>query len=101
MRAHVAMAESDEHDAAQCLDRAFAALTRFETPISTWRVHGAAWDLYRRTAQFELAAAHRASARVHVAALADSFPPDEPLRDVLLSAPAIRRIREEEVEMSW
>jgi tetratricopeptide (TPR) repeat protein len=61
-RAQVAMAESDQHDAAQYLDRAFAALTRFDAPISTWRVHGAAWDLYRRTAQLELAATHRASA---------------------------------------
>jgi hypothetical protein len=93
------MAESEQHDAAQYLDRAFAALTRFDAPISTWRVHAAAWDLYRRTAQLELAATHRASACVHVTALAESFPPGEPLRDVLLSAPAVRRLREDEVEV--
>ncbi|HEX2452438.1 MAG TPA: AAA family ATPase [Vicinamibacterales bacterium] len=98
-RAQVAMAESEQHDAAQYLDRAFAALTRFDAPISTWRVHAAAWDLYRRTAQLELAATHRASACVHVTALAESFPPGEPLRDVLLSAPAVRRLREDEVEV--
>jgi hypothetical protein len=98
-RAQVAMAESNLGDAAMCLDRALAALRRFDAPISAWRVHGTAWDLYRRTGQPELAATHHASARAHVTALADSFPPGEPLRDVLLSAPAVRRIREDvEVE---
>jgi predicted ATPase len=99
-RAQVAMAEANWHDAAQCLDRAFAALTHFDTPpISAWRVHGAAWDLYRRTGQLGVAATHRARACAHVTGLAESFPPAEPLRDLLLNAPAVRRIREEEVQV--
>jgi hypothetical protein len=60
-------------------------------------VYGTAWNLYRRTGQPELAAAHGASARAHVAALAESFERDEPLRHALLSAPEVRRILEETV----
>ena len=39
---------------------------------------------------------HRDKALAQISALAASFDPGEPLRDALLDAPAVRRIRQEE-----
>jgi len=92
-RARVAIAEANWSDAEQSIDNALAALTRFDMP-STWRVHGTAWDLYRKTGRDDTAAAHRAHARTHIFALANSFDADEPLRQAFLSAASVRRIRD-------
>jgi hypothetical protein len=97
--AQVSIAESNLSDARRFVGHALAALKGTETPMSAWRVHGTAWDLYRRTGQLDEAAAHRASARAHVAALAGSFQSDEPLRQALLDAAAVRRIHEEGLEV--
>jgi hypothetical protein len=83
----------------ECLDRAFAALTRFATPISAWRVHASASELHRRLGHSRDAAVHRERARMHIAALADSFAPDEPLRLALLGAPSVRRACDDVLEM--
>jgi DNA-binding winged helix-turn-helix (wHTH) protein/tetratricopeptide (TPR) repeat protein len=93
--AQVAIAESNWNAARQSIDHALAALTRIDAPTCAWLVHGTAWELCRRTGQPELAAAHRSRARARIAALVESFQPGEPLRQVLLGAPAVRRIREE------
>jgi DNA-binding winged helix-turn-helix (wHTH) protein/tetratricopeptide (TPR) repeat protein len=98
-RAQVAIAESNWSDATQTIDHALAALRGTDTPTCAWRVHGTAWDLHRRTGQRDVAAAHRARALGHIAALVESFQPGEPLRDALLDAAAVRRIREEELEV--
>jgi tetratricopeptide (TPR) repeat protein len=98
-RALVAMGESQLTDARECLDRAFAALTRFEAPISAWRVHASASELCRRVGQAEEAAAHRERARAHITALAESFAPEEPLRVAMLSAPSVRRVYEDVLEI--
>ena len=97
--AQVSIAESNLSDARQFIAYALVALKGTDTPTSAWRVHGTAWDLYRRTGQLDEAAAHRASARAHIAALVESFQSDEPLRHALLDAAAVRRIREEELEV--
>lgn len=99
MGAQVSIAESSLRDAKPSIAHALAALRGTDTPTSAWRVHGTAWDLCRRTGQLDEAAGHRASARAHIAALAESFQPDEHLRHALLDAAAVRRIREEELEV--
>jgi hypothetical protein len=98
-RARVAMAESHWTDARQCIDRAFAVLARFDVPVSAWRVHATASELYRKVGPSEEAAGHRERARVMVTALAESFAPDEPLRIALLGAASVRRLCEDVFEM--
>ena len=98
-RAQVAIAESNWSDARQSIDHALVALRSTDTPTSAWRVHGTAWELHRRTGRGDMAAAHRASARAHIASLAETFQPGEPLRDALLDAAAVRRVLEEELEV--
>jgi hypothetical protein len=97
--AHVAMAESRFADAGQNIDRAFAALARFDVPICAWRVHATASELYRRIGRSEDAAIERERARAHIAALVESFAPDEPLRLAMLRAGAVRRVTEDVFEM--
>ena len=92
-RARVAIAEANWSDAEQSIDNALAVLTRFDMPTSTWRVHGTAWDLHRKTGRDDTAATHRARARTHISALAHSFDADEPLRQAFLNAASVRRIR--------
>jgi hypothetical protein len=93
------MAESNWNDARQFIDEALTGLRRIETPRAAWQVLSTAFRLYRRAGQPDTAAAHRAQARAQIAALVESFPGGEPLRDALLGAPAVRRIGEEEVEV--
>jgi DNA-binding winged helix-turn-helix (wHTH) protein/tetratricopeptide (TPR) repeat protein len=97
--AQVATAETNWREARQSIDNALAALSRLDVPTFAWRVHGTAWDLYRKMGQTETAAAHRARARMHIAALANSFERDEPLRQIFLGAASVRRIHEEALEM--
>ena len=98
--AQVAIAEANWNDARDAIDRAFHALTSTDALASTWQIHRTAWDLDRETGRSDLAAAHRERALAHVAALAESLEPGEPLRDALLDAPAVRRIREEELGLN-
>jgi DNA-binding winged helix-turn-helix (wHTH) protein/tetratricopeptide (TPR) repeat protein len=100
-RAHVAMAESNWADAREWIDRAFTALARFDVPISAWRVHATASELYRKLGHFEEAATERERARAHIAALVESFAPDEPLRFAMRGAESVRRIYEDALEMEW
>jgi len=93
--AHVAIAETNWTDATHAIDKALAAVSRFDVPTCAWRVHCTAWDLYRKTGQPETAAAHLALARTHVSTLANSFDHDEPLRRIFLSAADVRRTDEE------
>jgi hypothetical protein len=97
--AHVAMAESRFADAGQNIARAFAALARFDVPICAWRVHATASELYRRIGRSEDAAIERERARAHIAALVESFAPDEPLRRAMLRAGSVRRVSEDVFEM--
>jgi tetratricopeptide (TPR) repeat protein len=98
-RAQVAMAESRTSEAIQYVDRAFTELARFDVPICAWRVHATASELYRKVGRLEEAAVQRERALAHIAALAESFAPEEPLRIAMLGAASIRRVREDVFEM--
>jgi DNA-binding winged helix-turn-helix (wHTH) protein/tetratricopeptide (TPR) repeat protein len=97
----VAMAETRWADARHCIDHAFAALARFDVPISAWRVHATASELHRKIGQSEEAAIQLERARAHIATLAESFPPEEPLRFAMLGAASMRRVSEDVLEIEW
>jgi len=92
MKTRVAMAERDWIGARQSVRAALAILEKDEVPVSGWRVHTTAWELYRRQEDHELAEAHRVNAEAGIRRLAHSFPNDEPLRALFLAAGITRRI---------
>jgi len=93
VEARVALAGKDWKSAEAHLQQALAVLERFEIPTTAWRVHATASELYRHAKNGAVAETHRARAEAIVLALADSFAPDEPLRNTFLESAPIRRIR--------
>jgi tetratricopeptide (TPR) repeat protein len=91
-KARVAWAEKDSDGARRCIENALAILDKVEIPVSAWRVHATAWDLYSHQREDESAEAHRARAKELIMKIADSFKQGEPLRESLLSAAPVRRI---------
>ena len=92
MKTGVAIAEEDWMGAGQSIRAALGILEKHNVPVSAWRVHATAWELYRRQENKELAESHRVSAEAGILTLAHSFPHDEPLRNVFLAAGPVRRI---------
>jgi DNA-binding winged helix-turn-helix (wHTH) protein/tetratricopeptide (TPR) repeat protein len=92
MKTRLAIAEEDWTGAGQSIRAALAILDEHEVPVSAWRAHAAAWELYRLQKNYESAEFHRAHAEAGILALADSFPHAEPLRGIFLAADPVRRI---------
>ena len=92
MKGRIAIAERDWDAACQSVGRALAVLEEFEVPMAAWLVHATAWDLHSRAKDDERAETHRACAEAHVLTIANSFAPDEPLRQSFLAAAPVRRI---------
>ena len=90
--ARFALAELDASRAQECIARALSTTEGFEVPLASWRVHGTAFELYRNAGDRELAERHRALCRETIMQLANSLPAEEPLRQIFLSAPVIRKI---------
>jgi hypothetical protein len=88
------MAEKDWKGAEEKIEKGLAVVQRFEIPTTAWRVHATRSDLYRRAKKEAAAEAQRARAEAIILALANSFAPDDPLRQAFLSAAAVRRIRQ-------
>ena len=91
--ARVAMAEKNSKGAEVSIEKALAVVNGFDIPTAAWRVHRTRSDLYRRVKNTAAAEQHRARAEAIVLALADSFAPDEPLRNTFLAAGPIRSLR--------
>ncbi len=72
-------------------------LEKFEIPTAAWRVDGTAWDFYQQTNNQKAAETHRKRAEACILKIANSFPPEEPLRATFLAAAPIRRILGENV----
>ena len=87
----LAMAENNCTRAEDSLAKGLAILEEFEIPVTVWRVHATACDLYRQTRK-QSAESHRARAEFYIRALSDSFAPDEPLRNSFLTAAPVSRI---------
>ncbi len=93
LKTRIAIAEKDWMVAGQSIRAALAILEEHPVPISAWRVHDAAWEFYRLQKNGESAERYRGLAEAEILALADSFPDDEPLRDIFLAAAEpVRRI---------
>jgi hypothetical protein len=90
--ARVATAEREFNRAQTCIDQALSTMEGFEVPLAAWRVHGTAAELCAGVRNDAAAEQHRALSRATILRLADSLPPDEPLRARFLSAPAVGRI---------
>jgi len=90
--ARVAMAELDVPRARDSITRALSAMGGFEVPLAAWRVHATAFALYQNSGDRDLAERHLALSRETIMKLANSLPPEEPLRQTFLSAPMVRRI---------
>ncbi|MEO8753840.1 MAG: AAA family ATPase, partial [Casimicrobiaceae bacterium] len=93
VKARVAMAEKDWKGAEEQIETGIEILREFEIPTTAWRVHATRADVYRHAKDEAAADAHRARAEAIALALADSFAPDDPLRQVFLNAAPVRRIR--------
>jgi DNA-binding winged helix-turn-helix (wHTH) protein/tetratricopeptide (TPR) repeat protein len=91
-KARVAMAEGDLPRAQDCITQAVQAMEGFEVPLAHWKVHATAYELYQRMKQQGAAKKHRELSRATIVKLANSLPEEEPLRQIFLSAPLIRKV---------
>src|SRR5271166_1922206 len=92
VNARVAMAESDVTKARDYIARGLSAMEGFEVPLAGWRVHATACELYQALGERSLADRHLALSCDTLMKLANSLPPGEPLRQIFLSAPMVRKI---------
>ena len=99
VNARVAMAELDLQKAQECIAEGLSAMEGFEVPLAAWRVHATACELYENSGDRDLAKRHFELSRETIMKLANSLPAEEPLRQTFLSAPMIRRILGDRVEI--
>jgi hypothetical protein len=92
VKCRVTAAEGDFERAREYLANALEILEKFDLPVVGWRLHAAAWDLYRSLKDAPAAERHRARAQELMLRIANSFEPGEPLREIMLNAPPVRRI---------
>jgi DNA-binding winged helix-turn-helix (wHTH) protein/tetratricopeptide (TPR) repeat protein len=78
--------------ARQSLGSATKILTTAPVPFVAWKIHADAWELYSATRRPQEAEEHRRVSASIMRAIADSFANEDPLREVLLEAPAARRV---------
>src|SRR5262249_22631323 len=97
--AQVAMAELNWAAAEHAVNQALGSFAHLEVPTVAWHVHATASDVYRRLRRRETAAAHHKQALKHIEALVDSFEREEPLRQGVLDARSVRRLREQSLEL--
>jgi DNA-binding winged helix-turn-helix (wHTH) protein len=97
LNARVAIAEMDWAAGERNIKEALAILDRFQIPTVAWRIHATARELYQHLKKNKDAEIHREQAEAHILALANSFAPDEPLRQSFLDATPVRRILRERV----
>jgi len=90
--ARVALAEGNLQRAQECIAGALQTMVGFELPLVSWRVHSTASVICQSAGNLELAEHHRELSCTTILQIANSLPPEEPLRSVFLSAPPIRRI---------
>jgi tetratricopeptide (TPR) repeat protein len=92
MKSRISIAEQDWNGARKAIEQALAVLGTFEVPAVAWHVEATAWTVYSRSMEEELAEAHRARAEARILAIANSFSPDEPLRQIFLATAPVQQI---------
>jgi DNA-binding winged helix-turn-helix (wHTH) protein len=92
VNARVSIAERNYPEAQAHVEAALRLVDEYEIPLAHWRVHGTAFDLQTILGNRDLGEYHRRLSCRTILNLADSLPPEEPLRNVFLSAPFTRKI---------
>ena len=92
-QARIEMAGQNWTAALDRIQKGLAIVETFGIPVAGWQVHATYWDVCRLTRDDAAAETHRAQAEAALDSLADSFDADDPLRQLFLSAPEVRRIR--------
>ena len=92
IKTRAARADQDTGSARRFIERALALVSQFDIPVVGWRVHSSACDVCSDEGNYAGAEEHRARARELILRIADSFDPEEPLRQSFLAAPPVRRI---------
>ena len=92
IKSRVARAKKDHTGARLFIENAMAILDKFEIPMAAWQVHRTAEDLCADEEDHAGAGEHRSRAKELVLKIADTFDPEEPLRESFLTAPPVRRI---------
>ncbi|MGB9256382.1 MAG: AAA family ATPase [Candidatus Korobacteraceae bacterium] len=92
IQARMAMTGEAWVQAEEFLSHALQILLRFDVPMAAWQVYETGWKLYRELNQADKAEQQRRSAEAAVRSIADSFAPDEPLREIFLTAPRVSQI---------
>jgi len=92
VNARIAIAAREWNRAEGCIRKALSTIEGYEVPLAAWRVHATAFELFRKSGDKDLAERHLAVSRETIMKLANSLPAEEPLRQIFLSAPRIRRI---------
>jgi DNA-binding winged helix-turn-helix (wHTH) protein/tetratricopeptide (TPR) repeat protein len=92
IKSRIAIAEQESNLAQEYIGRALAILEEFEIPVAGWQVHATARSINLRVNDNKTAETHRERAEAYILAIANSFPPDEPLRQSFLAAAPVRRI---------
>jgi hypothetical protein len=90
--ARVAMAEMNWNQAEENIKQGLTISDNGDIPVTAWRVHATAWDLQRHLKNVKSAESHRNRAEAEILTLANSFEPDEPLRQSFLAAAPVRQI---------
>src|SRR4030095_8596711 len=98
LQARLSVAERNSSGAEEAIQHAVTIVEKFEIPIVAWRVHATAWDFYQNATNNatnkDASARHLERAAWCVMRVADSFAPEEPLRQTFLAAPPVLRIME-------
>ena len=84
--ARVAMATGDLVRGTECIAKALMTIQKFEVPLAEWRVYATAAALDDQLGNLESAKLHRQRSHATMLRIADSLPPEEPLRKTFLSS---------------
>jgi len=94
-RAKLALANGKQAEAEQYILKGLETIAAVDVPLTAWRIHAAAWQVYRQTNRAK-AKMHRSLAQSIVRQIADSLGEVESLRQSFLAARDVRSILSEE-----
>jgi len=100
LKSRIAIAELNWKQADDYVHNGLAILKEFDVPVAAWQIHATASDLYLHANDEQAAETHRSLAQGYILTIANSFLPEEPLREIFLAAGPVRRILAEK-KQNW
>jgi tetratricopeptide (TPR) repeat protein len=100
LKSRIAIAELNWKQADDYVHNGLAILKEFDVPVAAWQIHATASDLYLQAKDEQGAETHRSLAQGYILTIANSFSPDEPLREIFLAAGPVRRTLAEK-KQNW